>query len=84
MFRFGNQVFRLVIADSSPDDFVEVFANHDRIAIDQRNERVGTALYITDQFSVQNEFFSIESGQSDHWFLWVVCGTWDVERKMKQ
>jgi len=51
-----------MIRNGTADDFVERFSYHQRIAVDESNERVGTTLYVPNQFGIEYEFVMIESG----------------------
>ena len=66
IFRFGHQIFRLMICYDTPDDLVERLPHHQRIAIDECNERIGTLLNIPDQLGVEDKLVSIEFCQTNH------------------
>jgi len=53
-------MFRLMISNSTANDFIECFPHHQCIAVDERNERIGTSLNVPNQFGVEYEFFLIE------------------------
>jgi len=55
-----------MIGNGTPDDLVECFPHHQRIAVDERNERIGTLLNMPDQLGVKDKLVSIEFCQTNH------------------
>ena len=62
ILRLGNQMFRLMIRNGTPDNLVQRFPNHERVAVEKCNERVGTTLHIPNQFGIEHNFVLIEFG----------------------
>ena len=66
-------MLRLMIRHGTADDFIQCFTHHQRVAVDEGDERIGTLLDVPNQLGVENELILIEFRQADH--ADVVIGT---------
>jgi len=62
-------MFGTLIIHRPPQHFIHAFADDDPLSRRERDEGVGPRFDISDQFGIQDERFSIQTGQLDHDFL---------------
>jgi len=55
-----------MIGNSTADNIVQRFPNHQRVAVDEGDECIGTPLNVTNQFGIEYKLILIEPGQTNH------------------
>lgn len=51
-----------MIRNSASDNIVQCFSNHQSIAVDESNKRIGTLLDVPNQFSVEYKLALVKFG----------------------